>query len=119
MRLRVAKARPCRELRLGAVKAHRPLLGPAYTTLYYQADQVFAYLTQGWISYGEANRLSKESLAAFEQRAQAYSQAADDDQRRSLAQTWLDALQRAHSEPPPSAPHRVTCQWRALNIACE
>lgn len=119
LRLRVQKTQPCRELRLTAVKAHRPLLEPAYITPYYQADQVFEYLTQGWIAYGEANRLAKESLAAFEQRAQAHVEAADDNERRSLAQTWLGALQRAHSEPPPSAPRRVTCRWRELNIACE
>lgn len=119
LRLRVAKTRPCRALRLAAVRAYHPLLEPAYTALYYQADQVFEYLTQGYISYGAANGLAAASLADFQRRSQDYSQAADDDQRRSLSQTWLDALQRAHSEPPPSAPHPVTCRWRELNIACE
>ncbi len=119
LRLRVRTTRPCRDLRLAAVKAHHPLLEPAYTTLYYQADQVFEYLTEGWISYGAANGLAQESLAAFKVRSQDYFKAASDTQRWVLAQTWLDALQRAHSEPPPSAPRPVTCRWRELNIACE
>ena len=56
LRLRVKKTKPCRELRLSAVRASYPLLEPAYKTLYYQADQVFEYLTEGWITFGEANR---------------------------------------------------------------
>jgi len=119
LRLRVQKTRPCRELRLAAVKSHHPLLEPAYTTLYYQADQVFEYLTEGWISYGAANRLSKESLAAFELRSSQYFKAENDAQRQTLSQSWLEEIQRAHSDPPPSAPYPVTCRWRILNIACE
>lgn len=118
LRLRVKKTRPCRQLRLAAVRAHHPLLEPAYTTLYYQADQVFEYLTNAWISYGTANQLSAQALAEFETRSGEYFKA-DQTKRRSLAEFWLDALQRAHSEPPPSAPQLVTCRWRGLNIACE
>src|SRR5205085_7974111 len=32
LRQRVAKTKPCRELRLKSVRAHEPLLEPAYTT---------------------------------------------------------------------------------------
>jgi hypothetical protein len=119
LRLRMQKTRPCRELRLAVVNAHRPLLEPAYVTLYYQADQVFALLIDGYISYGAANRLAGEAFAAFEARVKAFADAADDGQRRALSEGWLDVLQRAHSDPPPSAPYPVTCRWREINIACE
>ncbi|MCE9521082.1 MAG: hypothetical protein K8S25_01460 [Alphaproteobacteria bacterium] len=118
LRLRVSATRPCRALRLGAVRAHHPLLEPAYTTLYYQADQVFVYLIDGWISYGAANRLAQASLGAFKGREQAFFAARSDEARRALSNGWDEALQRAHSDPPPSAPWPVTCAWRELNIAC-
>jgi hypothetical protein len=117
LRLRVAKTRPCRELRLKVVKAHHPLLEPAYITLYYQADQVFSYLTDAVISYGIANRLAGESLSAFRARERAYF-AAGAVERRALSERWSEALQRAHSNPPPSVPAR-DCAWQDLNIACE
>lgn len=115
LRLRVRKTRPCRDLRLAAVKAHHPLLEPAYTALYYQADQVFAYLQQGAITYGAANRLSAEALALFQSRERAYF-AADAAGRKALAETWLDEVQRAHSNPPP--PPGLRCAWAELNIVC-
>ena len=119
MRLRIRKTRPCRDLRLAAVKSDRPLLEPAYTTLYYQADQVFEYLIEGSVSYGVANQLAGESLAAFERRSNDYSKAGSDYARRARAAQWLDTLQRAHSDPPPSAEYRDKCHWREINIACE
>lgn len=115
LRLRVRKTRPCRELRLAAVKAHHPLLGPAYATLYYQADQVFDYLQQGAISYGAANRLSAEALALFQARERAYF-AATRVERVALAESWGDELQRGHSNPPP--PPSRACSWQGLNIVC-
>lgn len=118
LRLRVQRTRPCRTLRLDAVSTHRPLLEPAYKTLYYQADQVFEYLTQGWIGYGTANRLSHGSLAAFRGREQSYKAAHTDDERRALSQAWSERLQQAHSNPPPDGA-RTKCEWQALNIACE
>ena len=44
LRRRVEVTGPCRTLRLAAVRDNHPLLEPAYTALYYQADQVFSYL---------------------------------------------------------------------------
>lgn len=116
LRLRVQKTRPCRELRLAAVKAHHPLLEPAYATLYYQADQVFDYLQQGAISYGMANRLSAEALELFQARERAYL-AAPADERLALADVWREQLQRAHSNPAQLPPR--ACSWQGLNIACE
>jgi hypothetical protein len=115
LRLRVRKTRPCRELRLAAVKAHHPLLEPAYATLYYQADQVFDYLQQGAISYGAANRLSAQALALFQARERAYV-AAPADERVALADVWREELQRGHSNPPP--PPSRACSWQGLNIVC-
>jgi hypothetical protein len=115
LRLRVQKTRPCRELRLAAVKAHHPLLDPAYATLYYQADQVFDYLQQGAVTYGAANRLSAEALDLFQARERAYL-AAPADERVALAEVWRDELQRGHSNPPP--PPSQSCSWQGLNIAC-
>jgi hypothetical protein len=115
LRLRVRKTRPCRELRLAAVKSHHPLLEPAYATLYYQADQVFDYLQQGAISYGAANRLSAEALALFQARERAYF-AATGVERGALADRWRDELQRGHSNPPPPPSH--ACSWQGLNIVC-
>jgi hypothetical protein len=115
LRLRVQKTRPCRELRLSAVKTYHPLLEPAYATLYYQADQVFGYLQQGAISYGAANRLSAEALELFQARERAYF-AASADERAALANVWAEELQRGHSNPPP--PPAQSCSWQGLNIAC-
>lgn len=117
LRLRVLKTRPCRDLRLAAVRAHRPLIEPSYSMLYYQADQVFDYLIQGSISYGEANRLALASFGSFEARERAY-EAADEGGRRMLSQDWLESLQRGHSEPSPPRHHRP-CRWRELNIVCD
>lgn len=115
LRLRMRKTRPCRELRLAAVRAHHPSLEPAYATLYYQADQVFDYLQQGAISYGAANRLSAEALDLFRARERAYL-AASADERIALADVWNDELQRGHSNPPP--PPGFRCAWADLNIVC-
>jgi hypothetical protein len=115
LRLRVAKTRPCRDLRLDAVAKFRPLLDPSYRVLYYQADQVMSYLTEGWISYGLANRLALESFRAFEARGDAFAKTAD---QAALSETWAEALQRAHSNPPPDRPVK-TCRWEDLNLACE
>ena len=115
LRLRLQKTRPCREQRLTAVATFRPLLEPSYRTLYYQADQVIAYLADGWIGYGEANRLALESFRAFEQRSEALTKASD---QAALSNAWDEALQRAHSNPPPDK--RVkSCRWEELNLACE
>lgn len=117
LRQRAQKTRPCRELRLAAVRAHHPSLEPAYATLYYQTDQVFQYLREGWISYGTANRLSAEAFAFFKRREAAYFAASADPERRALSNDWDEMLQRAHSDPPPSrGPAR--CWWQALNIVC-
>ena len=116
LRLRIAETRPCRDLRLKTVRTHEPLLEPAYTTLYYQADQVFEYLSEGWISFGEANRLSRLALVAFEARLSAYRAAMSGSARRALSASWTDMLQRAHSNPPPDG--LVTCAWEDVNLAC-
>lgn len=116
LRLRIVKTRPCRELRLDAVRRHDPLLEPAYKTLYYQADQVFEYLSEDWINFGEANRLSRLALVAFEARQSAYRAAASDAARRELSQAWSEQLQRAHANPPPDG--LVTCAWEEDNLAC-
>lgn len=115
LRLRAVKTKPCRELRLGAVKAHHPLLEPAYVALYYQSDQVFSYLQARAIAYGAANRLAAAAFAAFKAREAAYF-AADARARAALSAAWLDELQRAHSNPPP--PLGLTCAWAGLNIEC-
>lgn len=117
LRLRVEKTKPCRALRLAAVHAHHPLLKPAYTTLYYQADQVFLYLRDGYVTYGEANRLAFEALTAFKAREEAYFAAKSDGARRTLSTEWSETLQRAHSNPPPSN-GPVKCEWEELNLSC-
>ena len=115
LRLRVGKTRPCREQRLSAVARFRPLLEPSYRILYYQADQVIAYLADGWISYGMANRLALDSFHAFEQRGEALTKT---DDQAALSTAWDEALQRAHSNPPPD--RRVkSCRWEELNLACK
>lgn len=118
LRLRVRKTRPCRTLRLEAVAAHHPLLEPAYATLYYQADQVLEYLTNGWMSYGNANRLSHDALVMFRARGELYQRTPSDGERRALSQAWSEYLQLAHSNPPPDG-RRAKCKWQALNIFCE
>lgn len=115
LRLRVQKTKPCREMRLAAVRAHRPLLEPAYATLYYQADQVFDYLQQQAITYGTANKLNAEALLLFEARREQYDRASDKE-KTALAELWTATLQRGHSKPPPE-PYRQ-CEWEDLNIVC-
>lgn len=114
LRLRMQKTQPCRELRLAAVAKFRPLETPSYRTLYYQADQVIAYLADGWITYGTANHLALDSFQAFEQRGTALGQATD---AAALSNEWDEALQRAHSNPPPDR-RVVSCVWEDLNLAC-
>lgn len=117
LRTRAAKTRPCRELRLDAVRRHHPHLEPAYAILYYQTDQVFQYLREGAIAYGTANTLSADAFATFKARETAYFAAPDDARRSALANGWSEELQRAHSNPPPwKVP--AACAWEALNIAC-
>ena len=115
LRLRIAKTRPCREMRLEAVAKFRPLLEPSYRILYYQADQVILYLVDGLISYGMANKLAQESFRAFERRGEALAKA---DDAAALSNAWLEQLQRAHSNPPPDRPVK-SCRWEELNLACE
>jgi hypothetical protein len=115
LRLRVAKTRSCRDVRLDAVARFRPLLDPSYRILYYQADQVMSYLTEGLIGYGLANRLALESFRAFEARGDAFAKTAD---QAALSETWAEMLQRAHSNPPPDRPVK-SCHWEDLNLACE
>jgi hypothetical protein len=117
LRLRIRKTRPCRELRLAAVRAFHPLLEPAYTALYYQADQVFAYLIDRSLTYGSANRLAAESLALFQERSRAYFEGSETE-RRAVSETWGEQLQRAHSNPPPPAGDN-DCRWVELNLVCQ
>jgi hypothetical protein len=117
LRLRVRTTRQCRDMRLAAVHALHPQLEPAYATLYYRADQVFQYLTNRLVTYGTANRLASESLAAFQERSRAYF-AAGDSERRSLAERWSEQLQRAHSNPPPPEGDN-DCRWVELNLSCD
>lgn len=116
LRLRVKTTRPCREMRLAAVQAHKPDLEAAYRTLYYQADQVFDYLQQRAIDYGTANRLSAAALTKFRQREQLNTDGTP-AQRAKLAQEWSDDLARGHSNPPPPSPDLI-CDWDGLNIMC-
>lgn len=117
LRQRVAKTRPCRELRLAAVQKHQPLLEPAYRILYYKADQVFAYLIQQLIAYGEANRLASASLQEFQGRQKAFLQASEAE-RHALSETWEEALQRSHSNPPPyKTPAK--CEWADTVLECQ
>jgi hypothetical protein len=117
LRARAAKTRPCRELRLDAVRRHHPHIEPAYAILYYQTDQVFQYLREGLVTYGTANALSADAFAKFKARETAYFAAPDETQRSALANGWSEELQRAHSNPPPwNAP--AACAWEGLNIAC-
>lgn len=118
LRTRIVKTRPCRTMRLDAVRAHHPLLEGAYTILYYQADQVFADLSQRAISYGIANTLAAAALDQFETRRAAYF-AGDATARETLAAEWRTAIERAHSDPPPSAAYRDNCRWREINVVCE
>ncbi|MBP6014410.1 MAG: hypothetical protein KBA31_19435 [Alphaproteobacteria bacterium] len=118
LRLRVQKTRPCREKRLAAVRAHHLLLEPAYATLYYQSDQVFDYLTQDFVTYGTANHLARDALVAFRAREAAYFGARDEVERAALSEGWSEALQRAHSYPPPDSGPR-SCAWQGPNIVCE
>ena len=117
LRLRIQKTKPCRELRLAAVRAHRPQIEPAYEILYYQSDQVFDYLSQGLINYGMANTLARDALGAFKARESLYT-AADDKARAPLVESWSELLQRAHSNPPPDTGPR-TCTWVDVNITCD
>lgn len=117
LRARAAKTRPCRELRLDAVRRHHPHLEPAYAILYYQTDQVFQYLREGLVTYGTANTLSADAFAEFKVRETAYFAAPDEAQRSTRANEWSEELQRAHSNPPPwNVP--AACAWEELNIAC-
>lgn len=115
LRLRVRMTRPCRALRLDALRRHHPALEPAYAALYYQTDQVFDYLQQGAIAYGTANRLSAAAFAQFKTREAAYF-AASPEARETLAGAWREELQRAHSNPPPE--RAQDCAWAGLNIVC-
>lgn len=118
LRLRTRKTKRCRELRLAAVRMHRALLEPSYRILYYQSDQIFDYLGQQFVSYGMANRLENDALGAFRRREASYLAANDNGARKALAAAWEEALQRAHSNPPPDGGPRV-CRWAELNIACD
>jgi hypothetical protein len=115
LRLRVRLTAPCRAKRLEAVRQFRPLLEPAYTALYYQADQVFSYLQEQAITYGTANRLSAAALDAFRAREQAY-QASDDAARAQAANALREQIEAAHSAPPPMPSLR--CEWQGLNVEC-
>jgi len=117
LRLRVAKTKPCRELRVAAVQQYHPLLEPAYRILYYKADQVFGYLIQQLVTFGEANRLAQQSLEEFVGRQQAYF-AASEGERRTMSEDWDEALQRSHSNPPPD---RVpaSCEWADIVLLCQ
>jgi hypothetical protein len=117
LRLRVAKTRPCRDLRLAAVQRFHPLLEPAYRILYYKADQVFGYLANQLITYGEANRLAQASLQEFLSRQRAYLDATPNERRR-LSEEWDELLQRSHSNPPPdNAPAK--CEWVGTILECQ
>lgn len=117
LRLRVAKTRPCRELRLSAVQKHQALLEPAYRILYYKADQLFGYLIHQLITYGEANRLASASLQEFQGRQRVFSEASETE-RRSLSEAWEEALQRSHSNPPPyKTPAK--CEWADTVLECQ
>lgn len=116
LRLRVAKTRPCRELRLDALARFDPLLVPAYRILYYQADQVFDYLINQRISYGVANTLARDAMNAFALRDHAYMAAAGEEERRALSTAWVEELQRAHSNPPQT--RAQSCKWVDVNVEC-
>ncbi len=116
-RARVAKTRPCRDMRLDAVKRFYPLLEPSYRILYYQADQLFEYLSGKWITYGEANRLSRISQLKATGRQRDFFEARDAKSQLDMSKDWNEQLQRAHADPPPTHA-AATCEWSDLGLAC-
>ena len=117
LRARVAKTKPCRDMRLDAVKRFYPLLEPSYRILYFQADQLFEYLSEKWITYGEANRLSKISQLKATGRLSGFFDALDAKSQLDMSKAWDEQLQRAHANSPPTH-SAATCEWSDLVLAC-
>ena len=118
LKLRMDTVARCRAMRIEAVSRYYPSLLPAYDILYYQADQLFDYLRRKWITYGEANRLSKISQAQFKERESAYFSAVTAQDRLALSKGWSDMLGRVRHDRPP-APTPATCDWVDLALVCQ
>jgi len=118
LKSRIAKTAPCREMRIKAVSRHYPSLMPSYRILYFQADQIFEYLMNKWITYGEANRLSQLSQQQFKDREAAYFRAATEQERPTLSKSWSDAFIRVRVKAPPDGV-AATCAWVDLALSCQ
>jgi len=117
LKVRIDQVARCRGMRIEAVGRIYPSLLASYGILYFQADQLYEYLTQKWITYGEANRLSKLSQARFRERESAYFAAATEQERQTLASEWSAAMQGLRYDSPPERPP-VTCDWVKAALLC-
>jgi hypothetical protein len=111
---------PCRDLMLAAVRNHHPLLLSAYKIRYSQLDLVYEKLIQRRISFGNANRLMKESHLNLRLELSMYDEARSGDERRARAEL-LDRLVKYTQfvlRPPPDT-GRLTCHWVRPTLYCE
>jgi hypothetical protein len=92
LKVRMGMVARCRAMRIEAVSRFYPSLMPSYRILYFQADQLFEYLRQKWITYGEANRLSKLSQSQFRDRESAYFSLSIEQDRLALSKSWSNML---------------------------
>jgi hypothetical protein len=110
---------PCRELMLTAVRNHHPLLLSTYKIRYFQSDLVYEKLIQRRISFGNANRLMKESYLTLWIQQTLYDEARSEHERRAVAE-MSDRLAK-HTQftlLPLPGPGRLTCHWVGPTLYC-
>jgi hypothetical protein len=114
---RAARNKAC-AARQEAVRRERlPGLQPSQDLLRHHDEQVLRYLTQGLITYGNANRLARDALWEANMREGAYFRG--ETERAKLTQEWRDRLQRLRPPTPLDGPRMSGCIWRDDNIACD
>lgn len=123
IRQRSSRMLPCREIILNAARRHHPLLVSALEVFYFQADMVYVQLIKQRITFGNANKLLRESGLEYEARERAYFQAQSDQQRQEQAERdrrladqarrWRDSIDRDY--PPGKV---TTCSWNASMLVC-
>ncbi len=110
---------PCRAIYRKAVERDHPWMLNSVDRFYFQQDVVMIELVKRRITWGNANRLRRESRLSYEQAWDAYDKARSDAERRAIADSLDKIGDTIRNQPPPPGSGRVTCRWLGPTLICD
>lgn len=109
----------CRQIYRKAVAKDHPWMTTTVERYYFQQDVVMIELVKRRISWGNANKLRRESRLTYEQAWEAYNKAQSDAERRAIVKSLEGISDTIQNQPPPPGSGRVTCRWLGPTLICD